>query len=181
MLLTWFRKISLIPFSILFLKSKKRLLSCNYNLLSIAIGEAGLQILSSISRNFFNCLFYRIEEIRLWNVIPGRAVTQRHKRQGESLRYFYTLILFFYNFPKRDIKFNTLWTTGIPFENEKVLITNLNFRTMKTLSLLIVAFAFAFSTSAQSVSDTAHKGMHHHQYSQSSKVKWLIMWCRMEN
>ncbi len=40
MLLTWFRKISLIPFSVLCLKSKKRLLSCNYNLLSIAIGEA---------------------------------------------------------------------------------------------------------------------------------------------
>ena len=46
---------------------------------------------------------------------------------------------------------------------------------MKTLSLLIVAFAFAFSTSAQSVSDTAHKGMHHHQYSQSSKMTHYVM------
>lgn len=46
---------------------------------------------------------------------------------------------------------------------------------MKTLSLLFVALAFAFSASAQSMSDTTHKKMQHHEYSQSGNMTHYMM------
>lgn len=46
---------------------------------------------------------------------------------------------------------------------------------MKTVSLLFVALAFAFSASAQSMSDTTHKKMQHHEYSQSHNMTSYMM------